>query len=328
MILSPRCLPFPRSVPSRRRHPRGFSSRGLVLLVLGLCAGIAGPVAAQEESGPLGDRFELQMRLFGASFDNFFQAPPGEPEDDVTSTRVEVRLYGRLREGGPWQLYGQAAFTSYEGDLDDATELGLGLVHDRHPHRFELFLQRQQDRPSFDVGDEFDRVDVDRLVLEYSYRLDSDWELTALGTFEDQSFQFTRGKDNEFPTIGGAVRYRGWGYGFSPEVGIELGDRDAVDPNEDHDQTDVWLKLRSTPTPRLYLSLRYRVRTRDYDIGLPGASNFGREDDRQQWTLAANIKALRHLSVDVYYAYEDAESTKASRNFTTSLVGVGLKAEY
>jgi len=328
MIPSPRFVPPHRSVPSRRRHRGGFLSRVVVLLVLGLCAGIAGPAAAQEESGPLGDRFELEARLFGASFDNFFQAPPGEPEDDVTSTRVEARLYGRLREGGPWKLYGQAAFTSYEGDLDDATELGLGLLHDGRPHRFDLFLQRQQDRPSFDVGDEFDRADVDRLALEYSYRLDSDWELTALGTFEDQTFELTRNRDNEFRVIGGAVRYRGWGYGFSPEVGIELGDRDAVDPNEDHDQTDLWLKLRSAPTRRLYLSLRYRVRTRDYDVGFPGASNFGREDDRQQWTLAANIQAVRHLSVDAYFAYEDAESTKASRNFTTSLLGVGLKVEY
>jgi len=294
----------------------------MLLLLLVPCA------RAEEEEGLWGDRLELEARIFGASFDNFFQAPPGAPENDVTTTRVEARLTGKLQEEGPWKLYGQAAFIDYDGALDNASELGVGILRDSRPHRFDLFLQRQQDRPSFDVGDEFDRVDVDRLVLEYSYRLDRDWELTALGTYEDQTFAVTRGKDNEFPTLGGAVRYRGWGSELSPEVGIEIGDRDAVDPNEDHDQIDLWLKLRSAPTRRLYLSLRYRYRTRDYDVGVPTASNFGREDDRQQWALAANVKTVRHLSVDFYYAYENADSTKASRNYTTSLLGVGLKVNY
>lgn len=286
------------------------------------------PVSAQEEGGLWGERIDLEARVFGASFDNFFQAPPGSPEDDVTTVRLEARLAAALREGGAWKVYGQAALIDYEGELDDASEVGVGLLYDRRPHRFDLLLQRQQDRPSFDVGDEFDRVDVDRLALEYAYRVDRDWELTGLATWEDQSFAVTRGKDNELPMLGGAVRYRGWGSGFSPEIGVEVGERDAVDPNEDHDQTDWFLKLRSSLTRRVYLSLRYRNRTRDYDIGVPTASNFAREDDRQQWTLAANIKTVRHVSVDFYYAYEDAESTKASRNYTTSLVGVGLKVDY
>jgi len=296
-------------------------------LFLGLALLLTAP-AAWGQDGPLGDRFDLEVRLFGASFDNFFQAPPGAPEDDVTSTRLEARLFGRLQKASPWKLYGQAAFVSYEGALDDATEVGIGLVHDRRPHRFDLFVQRLQDRPSFDVGDEFDRADVDRLVFEYAYRASDDWELTGRGTFEDQSFEFTRSKDNELPTYGGAVRYRGWGYRFSPEIGFEVGQRNAVDPNEDHDQTELWLKLRSSLTRRIYLSARYRLRDRSYDVGDPLASNFQREDDRRQWVLAANVKTVRHLSVDVYYAYEDAESTKASRNFTTSMLGLGLKLEY
>jgi hypothetical protein len=314
-------------VPCRRRSRRGSSGWAL-LLVFGLLIGSGGPAVAQDDEGPLGDRFELEARVFGASFDNFFQAPPGEPEQDVTSTRVEARLYRLLRKDRPWKLYGQAAYVVYEGALDNANEVGVGFLHDARPHRFDAFFQRQRNRPSFDVGDTFDRADVDRLAVEYSYRLDSDWELTGLGTFEDQTFDLTPSRNNDFSTLGAAVRYRGWGYSFSPELGIALGDRSAVDPNEDHSQTDLWLKLRSAPTRRLYLSLRYRYRTRDYDIGLLDASNFGREDDRRQWTLAANIKTVRRLSVDVYYAYEDAESTKASRNFTTSMLGIGLKAEY
>lgn len=315
---------------SRPRFLDRFFDRSPIaaLAVPGLLLLLVAPVRAQDQEGLWGDRLELEARLFSASFDNFFQAPPGSPETDVTATRLEARLIGKLREDGPWKPYGQAAFIDYDSGLENASELGVGILYDSRPHRFDLFLQRQQDRPSFDVGDEFDRVDVDRLVLEYSYRLDQDWELTALGTFEDQTFAVTRGKDNEFPTLSAAVRYRGWGSEISPEVGIEVGNRDAVDPNEDHDQTEIWLKLRSAPTRRLYLSLRYRYRTRNYDIGLPTASNFGREDDRRQWTLAANVKAVTHLSVDFYYAYEDAESTKASRNFTTSMLGVGLKVDY
>jgi hypothetical protein len=176
----------------------------------------------------------------------------------------------------------------------------------------------------FDVGDEFDRANVVRLAGEYGYRVTEDWQVTGLAELRREAFDQTTGKDNDFVSGGAALRYRGWGYAFSPELGVELGERDADDPNEDHDQRDLWLKIRSIPFDDLYLSLRFRVRDREYTVGDPAASNFGREDDRRDVTLAADYTLLDWLGINGYVAYEDADSTKETRVYEWLLAGVGV----
>jgi hypothetical protein len=107
-------------------------------------------------------------------------------------------------------------------------------------------------------------------------------------------------------------------------VGFSTGERDVDDPSEDHDQQDVWLKVRSIPTPSLYLSFRYRVRMREYTTGDPLSDDFGREDDRDQWTLTASYQLTPRLAANLYADHLDADSTKASRVFETTLFGLGV----
>ena len=268
--------------------------------------------------------FDSELRVYGFRFDNFFQAPEEEAEEEVTLTRVEGRLSARPSEASAFELYTRGRFDSYSGDLDEAWAAGVGLHYDRRPAEADLYLEYEEDRPVFDVGDEFDRANVLQLAGEYGWRFTDDWQVTGLAELARQEFDQTTGKDNDFVSGGAALRYRGWGYAFSPEIGAELGERDADDPNEDHDQRDLWLKVRSIPFERLYLSLRYRYRLRDYSIADPAASNFGREDDRRDWTLAADLRILEWLGVNAYVSYEDADSTKPSRVYETTLTGVGL----
>jgi hypothetical protein len=268
--------------------------------------------------------FGSELRVYGFQFDNFFQAPEGEPEVEVSLTRAEGRFSIRPSEASAFELYTRGRFDAYSAGLDEAWAVGVGLGYDRRPRRADLYLEYEADRPVFDVGDEFDRADVLRVAGEYGWRLRDDWQVTGLAELARQEFEQTTGKDNDFLSGGAALRYRGWGSAFSPEVGAEWGKRDADDPNEDHDQRDLWIKLRSAPSERLYLSLRYRYRTRDYSIGDPGASNFGREDDRRDWTLAGDFRLLEWLGLSAYVNREDADSTNPSRVYETTLAGVGL----
>ncbi len=299
-------------------------NRTAVLAVLVLAALAAGPAPAQPPPAWEEPIFGSELRLYGFLFDNFFQAPEGVPEEEVTLARVEGRFAARPSEASPYELYARGRFDSYGDGLEEAWAVGGGLRFDRRPHGADLYLEDEEDRPVFDVGDEFDRANVLGLNGEYGWRFVDDWQVTALGEWRQEEFDRTAAKDNDFVSGGGALRYRGWGYAFSPEVGVEWGSRDATDPNEDMDQRDLWLKIRSIPVERLYLSLRYRIRDREYSIGDPAASNFAREDDRTDWTLAADYQLRDWLGINAYASYLDADSTKESRIFETSLAGVGV----
>lgn len=267
-------------------------------------------------------RFRIDLRLNGLFFDNFFQAPDGAPQQDVSAWAAELRLAAPL--AAALEGYANLNYTTYEDPLETSQGITAGLRSDGRPHGFDLFGELITNRPTGDVGELVEQADIQRFAGEYSFRPTRAWQLTTLAEYQRQDFEITEGRDNTFTDFGGAVRYRGFGSEFSPEIGATFGERDADDPNEDHSQRDLFVKLRSAPAPWAYLSLRYRYRTRDYDIGDPRASNFEREDTRKQWTATADLRTGDVLTWNFYYSYEDAESTLASREFTTSLLAAGV----
>jgi hypothetical protein len=268
--------------------------------------------------------FDSEIRIHQFTFDNFFQVPDGVMEMDIDMTRVEARLGASASEESPFTVYGRGRFDSYSDDLDEAWAAGVGMAWDTDVHDADLYLEYEQDRPVFDVGDEFDRANVVRLAGEYGWRFTDDWEATVLAEARQEEFDQTSGKDNDWLSGGAALRYRGFGYAFSPEVGTAVGTRDADDPNEDMDETEYWVKIRSLPLERLYLSLRLRWRDREYSVADPARDNFGREDDRMDWTVTADLQVFEWLGVNGYYSRQDADSTKGRRVCETALGGVGL----
>jgi hypothetical protein len=233
----------------------------------------------------------------------------------------ELRLAGPL---GAVEGYANLNYTTYDDPLDASQGVTAGLRSSGRTHGFDVFGEYLTNRPAGDVGELVEQADIRRLAGEYSYRFTRDWQLTALGEYQQQDFEISPGKDNTYTSFGGAIRYRGFGSAFSPEIGATFGDRDADDPDEDHSEQDLFLKIRSAPSSWAYLSLRYRHRTRDYSIDAPLADNFDREDTRQQWTATADLRTGRILTWNLYYSYEVAESTRATREFTTSLFGAGV----
>lgn len=298
-----------------------MNARTLALLLFAA----PGLAAAQEQPTADDRRPRADLRLNAQRFDNFFQVPDGLPQQDVDAWAGELFFaapFAQTLEG-----YANLSYTTYDDPLEPSQGITAGLRSAGRASAFDLFAEYLTNRPTGDVGELVEQADIRRVAGEYSYRVTRDWQLTALGSLQDQDFDITQGKDNTFADLGGAIRYRGFGSAFSPEIGATFGERDADDPGEDHDQRDLFVKIRSAPVDWAYLSLRYRHRTRDYSIADAFADNFEREDTRRQWVATADLRTGDRLTWNLYYSYEDAESTIVTREFTTSLFAAGLTIE-
>lgn len=273
-----------------------------------------------------GIRPGAEIRLSGIVFDNFFQAPDGAAQETVTAGAIDVRVGPRLARSPVW-IYGRAGATTYDG-FDTSVLLGGGIMVDGRRHALDLQLSRETDRPTLEVGDAVEPATVIRATGEYGYRLTDDWEVKALGDVESHDFEVSEGQSGEFASAGAAIRWRGLGYDFSPEVGAARGARDADDPTEDYDQSEVYFQVRSVPVERLYLSGRYRYRVRGYSIDDPALDNFDREDTRHQLVLLADYQLTGPLGAYAYWAWESADSTVETRVFTAQYLIAGVTARW
>jgi hypothetical protein len=272
----------------------------------------------------LAERFEFWVRAQGLFFGNFFQATEGREEDDVSALLGEVGTSARLTRSGSLAAYGSVNYLAYQEEgLDSSHGFRVGMRGEARPHAFDVYYDQQMDRPTFDVGDVFDRADVRRIAAEYSNRVTRRWQVTLDGEAEDQEFDLTPNRDNEFAGFGAAVRYRGWRR-LSPEIGYRVGDREVADPTQSYDQSDLYLQLRSPITPAIYASVRLRSRARDYSTGNTGSSNFGRKDDRIQLSGYVDLRLRDPLTLNLYGSREDVDSNLPGRDFATTLFAAGV----
>jgi hypothetical protein len=277
------------------------------------------PSTPPPEEQPL---FGFWLKGHAMLFNNFFQAAEGTPQDDVRAGLAEVGASLRLTP----DVRGYASYNYLhydEEELDHSDGIRVGARKEGAPHAFDVYAEQLNNRPSFDVGDTFDRADVRTFAGEYSYRFLRDWQASVDGELQHQSFEVTEERDNDFQAVGAAIRYRGWRM-FSPEVGFRRGERDVDDATQSYDQRDLYLQIRSSLSPAVYLSLRYRDRTREYATGLVTSPNFGREDKRRQVLLAADWTTSEHLTWNFYYSQEDVDVNQPGRDFDTSLLLAGL----
>jgi hypothetical protein len=274
-------------------------------------------VAARAQSGPP-DRFQFEVRLGVISIENLFQAPAGSPEADVRGSQGELRFNWNLGAAGATALYLRAGHTEYSEELESSQSYVLGLKGRKGWHGFDVQVEHANDRPSVEA-DEFDQADVTRATLLYELFPTSDWQITLRGEAEQQSYARALGQDNDYSAAGVALRYRGFGRAFSPEVGYLAGNREVDRASSSHDIEEYWVRIISSPARGSYFALRYRVRQRDYTIDDPASRNFGRRDDREQWSLTAAVDTGRYLQWGLYYSRESSESTRPGVDFDTSL---------
>lgn len=282
------------------------------------------PLAAQPFNRPNAPAFRSEVRLQWYHFGNFFQATEGETEEDINAAGLEYRAAYR-----PWgvrtDVYGHLNFLNFD-DPGRKNSYGgrLGVAHDGERHDFNVYLDRGENRITFDVGDTTDSANVTTLAGDYTFRVTKDWDLGAEARHERQRFDVSGQRENDFNLIGGSVRYRGFGYIFMPEVGFSTGSRDVVDGDESYDENAWYVEASSAPHRRVYVSARFRLRTREYTTGNPLAENFGQDDDRHQWTLSGSYKATERLTAILYYTNEDVNRSIPGASFGTDFLLLGL----
>lgn len=278
--------------------------------------------AVAQQPPPPDDRWQFWLKGQVMQFENFFQATATAEEEDISAFGGEVGASMGITPA--LRLYGSVNALKYDTEeLDTSNGVRIGMQSNVRPHSFDVYVEQLFDRPSFEVDDVFSRADIRSLVGEYAYRVTDNWQLSVDAELEQQTFDVATDRENDFRSLGGAVRWRG-NRRFSPELGFRTGERDVDDATESYDQSEVYLQVRSAVTEALYLSARLRNRKRDYSTGVGLSPNFGREDDRQQLVLSADYSFTPSFILNLYGSREEVDSTRADRDFDTGLWMVGL----
>jgi hypothetical protein len=302
------------------------------------------PLHAQETSEPTSrGGVRATLDLSGMRFDNFFQAPIGQPQTTVHAGSARARLADDFLGSLGGEIYVDGRVTVF-GEFKPTYGAGAGVVLDRWNQRLDISLGHDWWLPRLDVGDGVGRADVGAVRGAYSVRMGRILELSALGSarlerflIEEADIPVPDGEgdgptrpagewlDHTFVEAGGSARTRIFGRYFSPEVGLTTGGPRGWDAERTYEQIQMHVQIRSRPARQLYLSGRYRVRERQYPGATPGSRNFGRLDRREQLTVTADFATTRSVSWILYYAYEDARSSLASRSFATHLLSLGVR---
>ncbi|HVR70437.1 MAG TPA: hypothetical protein VMT87_06285, partial [Vicinamibacteria bacterium] len=262
---------------------------GACVLITCWAAAAEAEVRSATREAPPSRRIEAELRLNVLFFDNFFQAPEPLPDKSVLAGGTEAYVSSRPWKNRSLRAFGHASYVRY-GGFGPSGGATAGVRSEDRRRPFELAAHYRSGRPSREVGDVLDRADSVGLAAEYGRRVGGDIQLTALGDVGREWYDLAPSKRNHVFGLGGAVRYRGFGSAFSPEVGFRWSRRDVQDEAEDLAQRELFVRLRWVPARGAYLGLRYRRRHRDYAVDDPLARNSGRKDTRQQWTLSADLR--------------------------------------
>lgn len=295
-----------------------------LFLVSTLAIVLSAPAFAQPRERRDNNGFRSEIRFAGYVFGNFFQASDPSLEEDVSAAAVEYRAAVR-----PWatptDFYANVDYMRYESERRPNTYGGrLGVQHNGDVHAFNVYVDRGENRASFEVGDTTATANVTTFGGDYSYRFLKNWQAGVELTQERERYDVESDRENDFTAVGASLRYRGFGRLVSPEVGYVTGERDVVNPDESYDDDYWYVRVISSPLPRLYMSLRYRQRQREYTTNNVAARNFGRADERHAWVLTTNFQFTERVGTLLYYTTEDVDANRPGRDFDRSTLLLGL----
>ncbi len=286
-----------------------------VLFVVAVCA----PLMAQPLGRPGDLAFRQEVRLQTMLFGNFYQATTSALEEDIRGVGLEYRA--AYRAWTNTDVYGHLNFLNFDEEGKKNSYGGrLGLTHDGARHDYNLYVDHGENRSTFDIAGVTDTGDVTTFGGEYAFRLTDDWQLGAEAEYDRQRFGRTPERENDGIAIGGNVRYRGFGYKFMPEIGYVDGARKVEDSTESYDESYWYAQVVSSPSPKWYLSLAYRDRTREYTTSDITSSRFGADETRGQWTASASYRATPQVAYILYFSQEDTVSSRPGRDFDTDFL--------
>jgi hypothetical protein len=163
------------------------------------------------------------------------------------------------------------------------------------------------------------------LNLDYTRRLTRRFRArgnyqTANENYEGTTFD---DRNNTRHRLTGDVRYRLYDL-FQPGIGVEYERINARSENFQRHSLGPILLVVSSYKDIVYTSARYRYIQREYDTDNPLLSNFGRRDNRHDFSIYSTIKLNRQLRLFAFYNALDNSSSFASRSFSGYQTGAGL----
>ncbi len=268
--------------------------------------------------------FRSEVRLQWHLFENFFQAADNAPQEDVnaisTQYRATLRPWAR-----PLNFYASVDLLHYTNlDRDNSYGGRIGAQYNGDVHSIDAYIDRGENRASFDVGDRTAIANITSWGADYSYRVTKNWQVAADVSGDQQRFTIETGNESDYQAIGGSVRYRGFGRLFSPRIGYVTGQQNVANGQDDYDDRYWYVQVISVPVRNLYLSVRYRDRDRDYETSTITSPNYNRHDDRHQWVLSGNYRLTERLGLSTYFAHETVDSSRIGRDYDANLLLLGL----
>ena len=196
----------------------------------------------------------------------------------------------------------------------------VGLNHVGKNDDFKVYLDRQQHRPSFEVGNTFGQANQTMLSAEYDHHL-GDWQVGGEGQRQLQRFPSDSRRNNDYNELGLMARYKGFGWQFTPEAGVWDGKRSVNDANETYRETGFYVQGAYIPTPNVYLSLQLFDRVRDY-------SNVSRHERRPGLSGVVDFKTSPRLSWLIYYTLERVRASVPDDHFNDDLIIFGPEIHF
>ena len=303
---------------------RSTGLRRATLMMVAVCLpALGGSASAQGGPGHL----EVRARGVAMVYENFFRVAENAEEQTIVAWATEGRITVRPMGSYGLQLYGEAGYTQYE-TLGDSRGVGAGLVLGTRPFALYVDADYVEGRPAFNVGDVVRSADLRRVWGRLACTPVPNWQVGLEGEVLEFSFDSVPQNDSRLYGWGGNIRYRGIGASLEPELGGWISWRRAEDPEDDDMRGDVYARLVSTPIDPVWLSARYRYRTRRYTAVDPTSRNFERWDAGGQWSFAATVHASSHLDFTLYYDVVDMESSVDNRIFTAQSLTVGTTLRF
>lgn len=268
--------------------------------------------------------FRSEIRLTAAHFDNFYQASNRDLAETMNNGGFEYRAAYRPK-GTRTDYYGHANYTWWNGrDLVASYGGRLGIARESDLQDYNVFIQRNENRPSFEVGNTYARADTTVLYGEYSYRVKPDWEVGGEATLERQTYEADARRNNDFRGAGASVRYRGFGDIVSPKVGFFKGTREVQRSEENYKSDDYYLELVTEAIPNTWASLGYHSQGKNYSVRDTLSENFHREESGPEISLTVSYRSRPRVNWTMYYSRNTNESNVANNDFTTNFILFGV----
>lgn len=280
------------------------------------------PTQPPPQTAPL---FRSELRLQWLAFGNFFEAPPGQPSETVDAVGVTYR--GTYRFPSRTDVYGEATTMKFT-NLDRARPWGgrIGVSHDDTVQRLQAYADYGAHRAAFDVGGRTAFGTITTFDVDYSRRVARDWQPGIEGQHQRQTFDVNSDRANTYNRAGVTLRYRGFGWRFTPRIGYDAGHRSVANGFDSYHEHAWFADVEGAPLDRVYAALGYRAASRNY-ASAPAAEDRGHEN-RPNWNGYVNYKFTPQVGGLIYFSRDANHSSVSSRSFNTSFILLGATLHF